>query len=152
LSLSQFVTSYWFNITSMNTLFWLIFAPDVFAFSWDDIKSEGEPINFTQATAAHYWGYTGESSFGGFAITYIIDFLIAMPMRITWVAFGLVATFYTLIATVTSYPQQLIMMFLTPWDENLGEDLFMWYFDAIELGLYDPMDPPTMPLDYAPAR
>jgi len=75
-----------------------------------------------------------------------------MPMRITWVAFGLVATFYTLIATVTSYPQQLIMMFLTPWDENLGEDLFMWYFDAIELGLYDPMDPPTMPLDYAPAR
>ena len=152
LLVSQFLSSYWFKVTSANTFFWLIFAPDVFAFNWEQIEEEGEPINFTQATAAHYWGYTGETSFGGFLVTYIIDLIIAFPMRVYVLAFALFGAFSGFVATVASYPQQLIIMFLTPWDEHIGEDLFIWYFDAIELGLYDPMDPPRMMFDYEPAR
>jgi len=32
---------------------------------------------------------------------------------------------------------------LTPWEEKEGETPIMWWVKALELGLYDPKDPPT---------
>ena len=40
----------------------------------------------------------------------------------------------------------------TPWKENDGETALMWWIDAIELGLYDPKDPPTNIFEIQEAR
>jgi hypothetical protein len=44
---------------------------------------------------------------------------------------------------VFALPWIWTLKLLTPWEENAGEDPVMWWVDAIELGLYDPLDPPT---------
>jgi hypothetical protein len=46
----------------------------------------------------------------------------------------------------------LTLKVLTPWQEKIGEDPVMWFTNAIELGLYDPMDPPTNIFEIEDAR
>ncbi len=86
-------------------------------------------------------------------MVFALDFVFAMSLKNPWiVAISLFVGLLSLIEYIEAYPRQLIVMFFTPWDEYRGEDLFMWYVDAIELGLYDPMDPPMTMFDNPAAR
>jgi hypothetical protein len=44
---------------------------------------------------------------------------------------------------IFAYPLILTIRLITPWAETEGETPLMWWVDAVKLGLYDPMDPPT---------
>lgn len=44
---TQLLTSFWFKETAINTLFWLLFAPDVLKYDWNDIEQSGEPLNIS---------------------------------------------------------------------------------------------------------
>ena len=44
---------------------------------------------------------------------------------------------------VLLYPLIITIRLMTPWAETEGETPLMWWVDAIKLGLYDPMNPPT---------
>jgi hypothetical protein len=152
LACTQTLISRWFEATSANTIFWMLFAPDIFDYDWESIEEEGEPLNFSQATAAHYWNY-GELSLYSFAMVFALDWIFSMSLRNPWIiAIALFVGVVAIVEYIEAYPRQLILMFFTPWDEHRGEDLFIWYVDAIELGLYDPHDPPMSMFDNPAAR
>jgi len=49
-------------------------------------------------------------------------------------------------------PLILTWKVMTPWKENDGETALMWWVDAIELGLWDPKNPPTNIFEIDEAR
>ena len=146
LNLSQILTSLFFNATSMNTLFWVLFAPSVLQYNWIEIEKIGDPVTFQQATSAHYFKYTNNIDITSFLITWLIDqvfgYFMLNPL------FFATAYFYMALEIVSNYSWYLILKLLTPWEEHQGEDILMWYVDAIDNGLYDPLDPPTSLFDY----
>jgi len=66
--------------------------------------------------------------------------------------FALFLSLKYVMGMIQRYSVYLIIQFFTPWDEYIGEDIFMWYVDAIDLGLYDPKNPPMSEFDYPAAR
>ena len=46
------------------------------------------------------------------------------------------------LAYIIAFPMIITYKVLTPWKEDQGETPLMWWVDAIELGLTNPMDPP----------
>ena len=70
-----------------------------------------------------------------------------IPLVFGGIAYGL----YELVM-ILAFPLILTLKVITPWKENQGETPLMWWVDAIELGLTDPMNPPTNMFEIEDAR
>jgi hypothetical protein len=62
------------------------------------------------------------------------------------------AYFLFKVGYVLLFPLILTLKVLTPWSENEGETWVMWWVDAVQRGLFDPMDPPTNIFEIEDAR
>lgn len=69
---------------------------------------------------------------------------------IALIVYGL--TFVFNIVYVLAFPLILTIRVITPWAETEKETAIMWWVDAIELGLYNPRDPPTNMWEIEEAR
>ena len=143
--------SLWFVIFFWPNLFFRITANSMFDADFDDLDERRLDYSVTQATSYHYW--EGKEAHGLFTMLWVnfwdvikvvfgsLNLLIVTIVY--WVLKGFNILFFPWIAT---------LKLLTPWKEKIGETPVMWWCNAIELGLYDPMNPPTNMWEIPDAR
>jgi hypothetical protein len=133
----------WFTIFFPFNFFLRLTADGLFDADFEELDEKNLDYSLSQATSYHYW--EGKESHGLFSMiwtNYVTDRLrILVGWPLLFVAFPI----YQLVkwATILLFPLILTIKVATPWKENQGETDVMWWVDAIELGLYDPADPPT---------
>jgi hypothetical protein len=133
----------WFFILFPWNLFLRFTADGLFEADWEDIEERKLDFSLTQATSYHYWeGKEAHGLFSMFWTNYVTDFL---RIFLGWPILLVLAPVYEITrwANILLFPLIITLKVLTPWSENAGETFIMWWVDAIELGLYNPQDPPT---------
>jgi hypothetical protein len=134
----------WFMVLFPWNFFLRLTADELtYDHDFDEIDAKGYDYSLTQATSYHYW--EGKESHGLFNMlwtNYVVDFLqvvlFGLPLLVVGPAYFIFQFVYVL-----SLPLIWTIELITPWEEVTGEDPVMWWVDAIALGLYDPMNPPT---------
>lgn len=142
----------WFRFFFLWNLFLWFTADGLFEADWEDLDERNLDYSLTQATAYHYW--EDKEAHGLFTMlwtNYVTDSLqlfFGLPSLIVAApAYGIFK-----LANILLFPLILTIKVITPWSENQGETWVMWWVDAVKLGLYDPMDPPTNFFEIEDAR
>lgn len=137
----------------MWNLFIRITAGGLFDADFDELDAKGYKYSLSQATSYHYWD--GKESHGLFKmlwVNYVTDTWKIIFGIIPLVLFGIPYVIFEFIYVLLYIPVVLPLKFLTPWDEGEAETPALWWVNAIELGLYNPRDPPTNMFEIEDAR
>jgi len=141
-----FMTFFWFNLLVR------LIADGTFDADFEELDEEDLDYSISQATSYHYWGGEEEHSL----LRMLFVGCITDPLRVTFnfplIFIGVLFKFAFGLVKLTTIPKNLVVKLLTPNTENEGETLVMWYVDAIEVGLWDPKDPPTNIFEIEEAR
>ena len=144
-------SSLWFVVFFGVNLFWRITAGGLFEFDFDEIDEKGLDYSINQATAYHYW--EDKEAHGLFTMLWVnlLDWINVFYGIYSLLAYTII---YWLVKgfTILFFPWIALYKVFTPWKEQIGETPVMWWVDAIELGLYDPMNPPTNMWEIEDAR
>lgn len=135
--------AWWFRTFFLFNFVVRIIAPGMYDADFADIDARGLDYSLSQATSYHYWeGKENHSIVTMLWVNYVTD---ALKLAFGWwkvLAMAPGFIIYDLIY-IFAYPLILTIRLITPWAETEGETPLMWWVNAIELGIYDPMDPPT---------
>lgn len=143
----------WFAFFFPFNLVVRIIAGGLYDADFEDIDERGLKYSLSQATSYHYWeGKESHSLFKMFWVNFVTDFWKIVFGIIPLLFAGPVFLIAYVIYILAYIPIILPITLITPWDEKEHETPLMWWVNAIELGLFDPRDPPSNMFEIEDAR